>query len=68
MTSQEIRAVLDEIELANTKINGYGSRNFAHAILERPLKLLEGVEDTIAELSTRHELTLFTRGIRRNSG
>jgi putative hydrolase of the HAD superfamily len=25
----EIRAVLDEIELANTKLHGYGSRNFA---------------------------------------
>jgi putative hydrolase of the HAD superfamily len=35
---------------------------FAHAILERPLELLEGVAETIAELSARHELTIFTKG------
>jgi putative hydrolase of the HAD superfamily len=35
---------------------------FAHAILERPLELLPGVEATIAQLSKRHELTLFTKG------
>jgi putative hydrolase of the HAD superfamily len=34
----------------------------AHAILERPMELLEGVEETLAELSTRHELTMFTKG------
>ncbi len=34
----------------------------AHAIQERPLELLEGVEDAVAELSSRHELTLFTKG------
>jgi putative hydrolase of the HAD superfamily len=89
MTPQQVRAVLDEIEIANAKINGYGCLNFArnlatclqhlaerdiserdleavmdfaHAIRERPLELLAGVEDTVAELSTRHELTLFTKG------
>jgi putative hydrolase of the HAD superfamily len=89
MAPHEIRAVLDEIERANAKINGYGSRNFgrnlaeclrhlaereisdadleavqafAHAILEQPVQLLEGVEETIAQLSARHELTLFTKG------
>lgn len=89
MTPAQIRAVLDEIEIANAKVNGYGSRSFArnltaclqhlaereiserdldvvmdfaHAILDRPLELLPGVEDTIAELSSRHELTLFTKG------
>lgn len=89
MTPGQIRGVLDEIEIANAQINGYGCRNFgrnltacfqhlaereisapdlkavrefAHAILERPLELLPGVEDTIAELSQRHELTLFTKG------
>ena len=89
MSPQEIRAVLDEIEVANAKIHGYGSRNFArnlatcyehlaereiadadlrvvqdfaHAILERPIELLEGVKETVAELSSRHELTLFTKG------
>jgi putative hydrolase of the HAD superfamily len=35
---------------------------FAHAILERPIELLDGVPETIAELSSRHELTLFTKG------
>jgi putative hydrolase of the HAD superfamily len=89
MTPQQVRAVLDEIEMASAKINGYGCRNFgrnlatcfqhlaerdiserdlevimdfAHAILERPIELLDGVEDTVAELSTRHELTIFTKG------
>jgi putative hydrolase of the HAD superfamily len=89
MTPQQIRAVLDEIEIANTKVNGYGCRSFArnlatcfqhvaerdiserdldtvtefaHAILDRSVELLPGVEDTIAELSVRHELTLFTKG------
>jgi putative hydrolase of the HAD superfamily len=89
MTSAQVRTVLDEIELVNAQINGYGCRNFArnlaacfqhlaereisegdlkavmefaHAILERPLELLPGVKDTIAELSQRHELTLFTKG------
>jgi putative hydrolase of the HAD superfamily len=89
MTPQEIRAVLDEIEIVNARIKGYGCRtfannlracfqhlaereisradmnavmDFAHAILDRPLELLEGVEDTLAELSKRHKLTLFTKG------
>jgi len=84
-----IRAVLDEIELANSRIHGYGSLNFgrnlqqcyqrlaereirpedletvkgfALRILEQPLELIEGVEETLAELSSRHELTLFTKG------
>jgi putative hydrolase of the HAD superfamily len=89
LSSQQVRAVLDEIELANSKIHGYGSRNFAHnlatcfqhlaerdisekdmeavkdfahAILEQPIELIEGVEDTVAELSERHDLTIFTKG------
>jgi putative hydrolase of the HAD superfamily len=89
MSPQEVRAVLDEIETANAKIHGYGSRNFArnlaecyqhlaereigeadlrviqdfaHAILEHPIELIEGVEETLAELAARHELTMFTKG------
>ena len=85
----EVRAVLDEIEIINAKVNGYGSRNFgvnltacfqqlaerdisdadleavrdfAHAILEKPIELIEGVAETIIELSARHDLTLFTKG------
>jgi len=85
----EIRAVLDEIELANSRIHGYGSLNFgrnlqqcykrlaereiraedletvksfALRILEQPLVLIEGVEETLAALSLRHDLALFTKG------
>lgn len=37
-------------------------REFAHAILEKPIELIEGVEETVAELSGRHDLTVFTKG------
>ncbi len=37
-------------------------KNFAHAILEKPIELLEGVAETISQLSSRHELTIFTKG------
>ncbi len=89
LSPAQIRSVLDEIEIANIKIHGYGSANFArsletclrhlaerdvgpqdlnavrqfaHAILDRPMELIPGVEDTVSELSTRHSLTLFTKG------
>lgn len=89
LTPGQVRAVLDEIEIANVKIHGYGSANFArsleqclrhlaerdigpsdlnavrrfaYAILERPMELIDGVEDTVAYLSSRHRLTLFTKG------
>lgn len=89
MSPVEIRAVLDEIEMVNARVNGYGSRNFgynltvcfqrlaerdiseadlaavrdfAYAILDKPIELIEGVADTLADLSARHELTLFTKG------
>lgn len=89
LTPVQVRSILDEIEIANVKIHGYGSRNFArsleqclirlaerdigqrdvetvrqfaHAILDRPIELIEGVEPTVAELSQRHILTLFTKG------
>ncbi|MBV9081106.1 MAG: HAD family hydrolase [Acidobacteriaceae bacterium] len=89
MSPQQVRGVLDEIELANSKIHGYGSRNFArnlticfqhlaerdisdadlevvkdfaHAILKKPMQLIEGVAETIAEVATRHDLTIFTKG------
>jgi putative hydrolase of the HAD superfamily len=89
MTPEEVRGVLDEIEIANAKIYGYGSKNFArnlaicyqklaehhisehdlatvkqfaYAILEQPVELIDGVRETLAELSTRHELTVFTKG------
>ena len=89
MSPAQIRSVLDEIEIVNAKIHGYGSKNFArnlaacfehlaerdigeadleqvkqfaYAILDRPIELLDGVEETVAELSTRHDLTIFTKG------
>jgi putative hydrolase of the HAD superfamily len=89
LTSAEIREVLNEIELVNAKIHGYGSKNFgrnlqqayhrlaerdilageldfvfslAERILEQPLELMEGVEETLAYLAERHDLTIFTKG------
>ncbi|HEX4168489.1 MAG TPA: HAD family hydrolase [Bryobacteraceae bacterium] len=89
MSPSDVRAVLDEIEITNSKLHGYGSRNFArnlaacyeslaqreiseddlktvmefaHAILERPIELLDGVRETVEELSSRHTLTIFTKG------
>lgn len=89
LSPAQIRAVLDEIELANSRIHGYGSLNFgrnlqqcyarlaereirpedletvkgfALRILEQPLVLIEGVEETLADLCSRHDLTLFTKG------
>jgi putative hydrolase of the HAD superfamily len=89
LSPEQVRAVLDEIELVNAKIYGYGSKNFArnlaqcfqhlserhvserdlgavrdfaYAILERPPELIGGVAETLADLSARHELLLFTKG------
>jgi putative hydrolase of the HAD superfamily len=89
LTPLEIRDVLNEIELANAKVHGYGSKNFgrnlqqayehlverhirpedaahvmsfAEAILKQPIELIDGVEDTLNHLASRHDLTLFTKG------
>jgi putative hydrolase of the HAD superfamily len=89
LTPVEVRDVLNEIELVNSKIHGYGALNFgknlqqayqhlaerhvreddfqhimslAQRILEQPIELIEGVEETLAYLSARHDLTLFTKG------
>jgi putative hydrolase of the HAD superfamily len=89
LTPQQVRDVLNEIELVNAKIHGYGSKNFgrnlqqayqhlaerelrdddlrhvlslAERILEQPMVLIEGVEETLSYLSERHVLTLFTKG------
>jgi putative hydrolase of the HAD superfamily len=89
LTGPQIRAVLDDIERANSKIHGYGSLNFgrnlqqcyshlaereiraedleivkgfALRILEQPLEIIEGVEETLKHLTTLHDLTLFTKG------
>ncbi len=89
LTSAQIRDVLNEMELANSKIHGYGSKNFgrnlqqayqhlaerhilpndlarvmgfAERILDQPMVVMDGVEETLARLSSRHELILFTKG------
>jgi putative hydrolase of the HAD superfamily len=35
---------------------------FAERILERPMEVIEGVEETLEYLAGRHDLTLFTKG------
>jgi putative hydrolase of the HAD superfamily len=89
LTAPQVRDVLNEIELVNAKIHGYGSLNFgknlqqaykhlaereireddlehvmslAKRILEQPLEVIDGVEETLAALAGRHDLTLFTKG------
>src|SRR5882724_8435151 len=89
LTPAQVRDVLNEIELVNSKIHGYGSRNFgrnlqqayrhlaereilpddlehvmslAERILEQPIELIQGVEETLYDLSHRHTLALFTKG------
>lgn len=84
-----VRAVLDEIEVVNNRIYGYGSRNFARnleqcflrlaerkvrpedleairqlgeRLLEHPMEVIEGVEETLQYLQPRHDLVLFTKG------
>jgi putative hydrolase of the HAD superfamily len=89
LTPDQIRAALDEIEIVNNKIHGYGAKNFARnlaqlyrhlcergiaeedvrrvmsfaeEILQAPMELMPGVEETLARLGRVHELTLFTKG------
>lgn len=89
LPAPQIRAIFDEMEIANIRVNGYGAANFARnltqcyrhlverdvresdivhvlslgqRILDAPIELLPGVADTLAVLSERHELTLFTKG------
>src|SRR3984893_2056596 len=89
LTPLQIREVLNEIELVNSRIHGYGSLHFgrnlqqafqhlaereiraddlehvmslAERILRQPIELIEGVEETLADLSQRHNLALFTKG------
>jgi len=51
--------------LAEREINDDDLRHvlaLAERILEQPIELIEGVEETLGYLSERHELTLFTKG------
>ncbi len=36
--------------------------SFGERIMQEPLRLLDGVQETVAYLTDRHELTLFTKG------
>jgi len=89
LNPDQVRAALDEIEIVNNKIHGYGAKNFARnlaqcyrhlcergiaeedvqrvmrfaeEILDAPIELIPGVEETLALLAQVHELTLFTKG------
>jgi putative hydrolase of the HAD superfamily len=89
LSPDEVRAVLDEIEIVNNKTHGYGTANFTrnltqcyHKLVERevsagdlsrimsfteqilqhPIEIIAGVEETLQYLSGRHSLTLFTKG------
>lgn len=89
LAPDQVHKILDEIEVVNAKIHGYGSKNFArnlaqcyqhlverdiserdlnvvmdfaHQILEKPIELIAGVEETLADLCRRHDLTIFTKG------
>jgi putative hydrolase of the HAD superfamily len=89
LNAVQIRDVLNEIELVNARVHGYGARNFgrnlqqayrhlaerktaerdlehvmslAERILEQPIEVIQGVEETLACLASRHDLTLFTKG------
>jgi putative hydrolase of the HAD superfamily len=51
--------------LAERELSGEDFRivtGFAERILEQPIEMIEGVEETLAYLAERHELTLFTKG------
>ncbi len=89
LAAAEIREVLDQIELENSRTHGYGSANFGRnlqscfrkltqrryddldlqkvmdltrQILNQPVELIDGVEETLAYLADRHSLTLFSKG------
>jgi putative hydrolase of the HAD superfamily len=63
LSASEIRAVLDEIELANNRLYGYGSANFAgERLLDHPTEVIDGVKETLDYLGSRHDLLLFTKG------
>jgi len=89
LSPAQVRAVLDEVEIVNSKTHGYGTANFTrnltecyHKLVERevspddlprimsftehilqhPIELIPGVEETLDYLAERHSLTLFTKG------
>ena len=85
----QLRAILAEVELANTRAGGYGARAFlrnlaetfqrlmdrpvspaqadelellAQALLRHDIELMPDVAAVLAELGTRHDLYLLTKG------
>jgi putative hydrolase of the HAD superfamily len=89
MSAPDVRLALDQIEMANNKIHGYGTANFTRnliecyhklaehdilgddlkqitafteQIVEHPIEVIPGVQETLEYLSMRHDLTLFTKG------
>jgi putative hydrolase of the HAD superfamily len=89
LSPEQVRCILDDIELASIKVHGYGAQNFgrnlcqcydglaerdvqpsdrdyllnvATDIIEQPIELIEGVNETLEYLAMRHDLTLFTKG------
>ncbi len=59
MTSADVRAVLDEIEIANAKIQGYGSRNFGRNLAACYRHLAEreiSSEDLRVVMAFAHEI------------
>ena len=58
LNAEEIRAILDEIELANIKVHGYGAENFARNLCQCYERLVEreiapGDVDRIMSLAER---------------
>ncbi len=51
---------LCEREIAEADVRAV--MGFAERILECPIEIIEGVEETLAHLAPRHDLTLFTKG------
>jgi putative hydrolase of the HAD superfamily len=89
LSPDEVREILDEIELDNVGQHGYGCKSFgrnllqcferlaersyadrdlesvveiADRIMHHPIDIIAGVRDTLAYLTSRHHLTLCTKG------
>lgn len=89
LTREDVRAVIDEVEMAAARTHGYGALAFAQnlrltyerlcerriderdisqvmwfgeRILSQEIELIDGVEETVAQLRQRHEVILFTKG------
>jgi len=58
------RHILNETERHNIQQHGYGVRSFARSLEQSymPPRVLDGVPETLAYLSSRHRMILFTKG------